>query len=163
MMPNRSDDTHSPTMLNILLQMQPKQTSLHSCKDEQWDSRACCRSCLPDTWTEACEKSKTTALRVCREGQRFLLKDLHSRRDGFPSKGFVFNGRANDSALQSRMDVRSTMCGLNPLNLFTSAMFPKNGFAFYIFSLSHYIATIVRAMRLKVVNVGVLKGKYIDT
>lgn len=113
--------------------MQPKQTSLRSCKDEQWDSRGCCRSCLPDTWTEACEKSKTTAVRVGREGQRFLLKDLHSRRDGFPSKDFVFNGRANDSALQSRKDVRSTMCGLNPLNLFTSAMFPKNGFALYIF------------------------------
>ena len=142
--------------------MQPKQASLRSWKDEQWDSRGCCRLCLPDIWTEACETSKTTAVRVCREGQRFLLKDLHSRRDSFPSKDFVFNGQTNDSALLSRKDVRSTMCGLNPLNLFTSAMFPKNRFALYIFSLSHYITTIVHAMRLKVVNVGVLKGKYVD-
>ena len=54
------------------------------------------------------------------------------------------------------------MRGLNPLNLFTSAMFPKNIFALYIFSLSHYITTIVHAMRLKIVNVGALKGNYID-
>lgn len=46
---------------------------------------------------EACEKHKTTAVRECREGQRFLLKDLHSRKDGLPSKDFMFNGQANDS------------------------------------------------------------------
>lgn len=109
---------------------------------------------------EACEKPKTTAVRECREGQRFLLKDLHSRRDGFPSKDFMSNGQANDSAFLSRKDVRSTMCGLNPLNLFTSAVLSKNRFALYISSPSYYTTTIVHAMRLKVVNVGVLKGKY---
>ena len=70
----------------------------------------------------------------------------------------MFNGQA----LLSKNDVRPMMRGLNPLNLFTSAMFPKNIFALYIFSLSHYITTIVHAMRLKIVNVGALKGNYID-
>lgn len=65
------------------------------------------------------------------------------------------------TAFLSRKDVRSVTCSLNPLNLFTSAVFPKNRFAFYIFSLSYYITTIVHAMRLKVVNVGMLKAKYI--
>lgn len=74
----------------------------------------------------------------------------------------MFNGQANDSALLSRKDVRSTVCALNPLNVFTSAMLPKNRFTFYNFSLSHYITTVTHAVRLKVVNVGVLKGKYVD-
>ena len=70
MMPNRFDDTHSPTMLNICFK-----TTKASFKDEQWDSRGCCKFCLPDPWTEACEKSKSTAVRACREGQKFLLQD----------------------------------------------------------------------------------------
>lgn len=74
----------------------------------------------------------------------------------------MFNGQANDSALLSRKHVRSMVCGLNPLRLFTSVMFPKNRFALYIFSLSHYITTIIHTMRLKVLNLGVLKGKYVE-
>lgn len=118
---------------------------------------------MPDTGTEACEKSKTIVVRACKKGQSFLLQGFHSRRDGFPSKDFVFNGKANDSALLSRKNVRSTMCGLNTFDLFTSAMFSKNGFALYIISLSYYITMIVHAMRVKAVNVGALNEKHIDT
>lgn len=138
MMPNRFDDTHKSKDAGYLLQMQPNQASLHSCKDEQWDSSGCCRLCLSDRGTEACEKSKTMVARVCKKGQRFLLQDFHSRRDGFPSKDFVFNEQDNDSALLSGKDVRSTMCGLNILDMFTFAMFPKNRLALYIISFLLY-------------------------
>lgn len=110
----------------------------------------------------ASEKSQTTAVRVWREGQRFLLKDLHSRRNGFSSKNFVLHGQANNSALLLRKDVRSTMFGLKHLNPFTSAMLHKNRFALYILSFPHYITTLVHAMRLRVVNIGMLNGKHAD-
>lgn len=64
-----------------------------------------------NAWTVTSEKSQAVAVRVCREGQRFLLEDLHSKRDGFSSKNFVFNGQANNSALLLSKDVRSTMSG----------------------------------------------------
>lgn len=111
----------------------------------------------------ASEKSQATAVRLCREGQGFLLKDLHSRRDGFSSKNFAFSGQDNNSALLLRKDVRSTMSSLKPLNLFTSAMLPKNRFALHILSFPHYITTLVHAMRHRVVNVGMLNGKYTDS
>lgn len=90
----------------------------------------------------------------------FLLKDLHSRRDGFSSKNFVFSGQANNFALLLCKDVRSTMSGLKPLTPFTFAMLPKNRFALYILYFSHYITILIHAMRLGVVNVGMLNGKH---
>lgn len=122
----------------------------------------CCWPCLLNAWMVDSKKSQATAVRVGREGQRFLLKDLHSRRHGFSSKNFVFFGQDNNSALLLRKDVRSTMSGLKPLNPFTTAMLPKNRFALYILSFSHFITTLVHAMRLTVVNVWMLNGKYAE-
>lgn len=115
-----------------------------------------------NAWTVASEKSQAIAVRDFRVGQGFLLKDLHSRRDGFSSKNFLFNGQANNSALLLRKDVKSAMSGLKQLNPFTSAVLPKNRFALCILSFSNYITTLVHAMRLRVVNIGMLNGKHTD-
>lgn len=71
-------------------------------------------------------------------------------------------GRLKNSALLLSKDVRPTMSSLKPVNPFTSAMLPKNKFALYILYFSHYITTLVHAIRLAIVNVGMLNGKHAD-